>query len=355
MSVTLSIIIPTYNERENIGILIKKIHHVLNTIGIYYEIIIVDDNSPDGTADFAEELSKTYPLRVIRRPGKLGLSSAVLDGFKVSQGRFIAVMDADLQHPPEVLLNMLKELMSDKCDIVIASRYVKGGSVSEWSLIRRLVSWGAILIARVLLPNVRGIKDPMSGYFMFKREVIEGSINEMNPKGFKILLEVLVKGKVEKVCEIPYTFGKRYWGKSKLGFGEIINYLRHVLNLAPEYVKLAVIGIINAMINIGSLVLLEYLLWIPHAIASVIAIETAVLNDFMLKCKWMFCRKSLIRPHKILDFHKSSIIAILVQWVVSNIVYYLVLAQPIIAQLLGILANFILKHIISKNFLIYHN
>jgi len=230
-NISLSIIIPTYNERDNIEILIPKIDTVLKNIKIPYEIVIVDDNSPDGTAEFAEMLSKTYPIKVVKRPGKLGLSSAVLDGFKISEGSMIAVMDADLQHPPEVLPNMLEKIIKDQCDVVIASRYIRGGSAGGLSPFRRLVSQGAILIAKLLLPCVRKVRDPMSGYFMFKREVIKDVTSKMNPRGFKILLEVLVMGKVGKVCEVPYTFGKRQKGQSKLKPSEIINYLVHILDL----------------------------------------------------------------------------------------------------------------------------
>ncbi|MDJ0269482.1 MAG: glycosyltransferase [Aigarchaeota archaeon] len=130
----------------------------LRVCGVPYEVVIVDDSSPDGTADYAEGLSRIYPVRVVRRPGKLGLSSAVLDGVRASRGSVVAVMDADLQHPPEVLPAMLKKLMDYGCDVVIASHYVEGGSVGSWSFHRRLVSWGAILVAKVLLPKVRGLR-----------------------------------------------------------------------------------------------------------------------------------------------------------------------------------------------------
>jgi len=348
--VVLSIILPTYNERENIGVLLERIDRALRAAGIPYEVVIVDDNSPDGTAGFAEELSKTYPIRVVRRPGKLGLSSAVLDGFKVSRGRFIAVMDADLQHPPEVLPKMIEKLVNHECDVVVASRYTEGGSVGNWSFLRRLVSWGAILVARVLLPKVREVRDPMSGYFMFRREVVEDSISEMNPRGFKILLEVLVKGKVGKVCEVPYTFGRRYLGKSKLGPSEILNYLMHVLDLSPEYVRFTIVGAIGTVVNLGVLALLRYLLGIPHAIASAIAIEASIINNFILNDAWTFRRRGGTWWHKILKFHASSAAAVLVQWGVSNMVYYIVLSSSITAQLIGVLAGFILNYITSKKF-----
>jgi len=348
--VVLSIIVPTYKERDNIGILITRIDLTLRSVRIPYEIIIVDDNSPDGTADYAETLSKAYPVRIVRRSGKLGLSSAVLDGVRVSRGSVIAVMDADLQHPPEVLTEMLGKLINNACDVVIASRYVEGGSVSGWSFFRRLVSLGAILMARVLLPKVRGVKDPMSGYFMFRREVIDGVIDEMNPGGFKVLLEILVKGRVRKVSEVPYIFGRRYQGESKLGPREIVNYLMHVLDLAPECIRFAIIGATGTVINLGALVLLRYLLEAPHVMASAIAIEASMVNNFILNDIWTFRKRYGVWWRKFLNFHASSATAILVQWIVSNIVYYVVLSSSILAQLLGILAGFVLNYIISKKF-----
>ena len=347
----LSVVVPTYNERENLNELLRRIDLVLRAEGIKYEVVIVDDNSPDGTADYAEKLSSKYPVRVIRRPGKLGLSSAVLDGVKESKGGIIAVMDADLQHPPETLLRMLKELLNKDCDLVIASRYIKGGSVESWSLLRRAISKGAILIARILLPKVRSIKDPMSGYFMFRREVVEASMKYMNPKGFKILLEVIVKGRASKVCEVPYTFGIRYRGRSKLSSKEVLNYIVHVLNLAPDYIRFAVVGAAGTVVNLTVLALLRYLIGVPHSYASAIAIEASVVNNFILNDVWTF--KSHRRggvAKRFLKFHVSSALGLLTQWVVSFSMYYSVLSQSIIAQLVGIVAGFLVNYLLSKRF-----
>ena len=349
--VLLSIVVPTYNERENIGELLRRIDMALSTENIAYEVIIVDDNSPDGTADYAEELSSAYPVRVLRRPGKLGLSSAVLDGVRLSKGSVIAVMDADLQHPPEVLPQMLRKLMSNGCDLVIASRYVKGGSVGNWSLLRKMISKGAILVARILLPKVRSVKDPMSGYFMFKREVIESCMERMNPRGFKILLEVIVRGNLSKICEVPYTFGTRYRGKSKLSTKEVINYLFHVLNLAPDYVRFAIVGATGTMVNLGILALLRYVFEVPHAYASAVAIEASVINNFILNDVWTFkSSKKAGTLRRFIKFHLSSALGLLTQWLVSYVIYYAMLSQSIIAQLVGILAGFIVNYILSKKF-----
>lgn len=222
-----SILIPTYNEKENIPELTKRIWESLSSID--FEVIFIDDNSPDHTAEVAEKLAEVYGnIKVLRRPSKLGLASAVIDGLRIAKGNIIAVMDADLQHPPE-LLPIMFEKAKNGYDIVVASRYVDGGDIEEWTVWRRLVSWSAIKIAQLLLPKARNVKDPMSGFFLFKKEVINGI--RLNPIGFKILLEILVRGKYNSVSEVPYTFKPRRKGNSKLCLEEIFNYILYVIRL----------------------------------------------------------------------------------------------------------------------------
>jgi len=348
LSVTVSVIVPTYNEKENIPELVRRLDRALRKAGMPYEIIIVDDNSPDGTAEVASKLSRTYPVRVLRRPGKLGLSSAVLDGVKIASGNIIVVMDADLQHPPEAVPSLVKAVL-DGCDVAIGSRYVKGGSVEGWSAFRKLISKGATLIARILLPQARRVKDPMSGFFAFRREVVENG-EEMNPKGFKILLEVLVRGQYEKVCEIPYTFGTRLAGKSKLGTSEVINYVVHVLNLSPHYVRFMIVGGVGTLVNLGVLIVLRAA-GLAHAIASAAAIEASVLSNFELNDRWTFkAHKSEGRVGRLVRFHASSAAGIAVQWGVSNLVYYWLIQNSVIAQLTGIVLGFVVNYSMSKRF-----
>jgi len=226
----LSIIVPTYNEAENIGELIERIETSLK--GLDFEVIVVDDSSPDGTAEIAEELGRAYRnVKVIKRPRKMGLASAALEGMREAKYRLIAVMDADLQHPPELLPKLL-ERAKEGYDIVIASRYVKGGGVEGWSLWRRLISRGATLLAHALFLETRKVKDPLSGFFLFRREVVEGI--RLNPIGYKLLLEVLMKGEYDKVAEVPYVFKMRRRGKSKLDLREILNYVLFLLKLKRQ-------------------------------------------------------------------------------------------------------------------------
>lgn len=220
----LSVVVPTYNEVGNLAELMARM--AVSLKGIEFEVVFVDDGSPDGTAEVAEALGRTYRnTKVIRRLGRRGLASAVLDSLRYAEGDSLAVMDADLQHPPE-LLRQMYEALRKGCDLVVASRYVKGGRVQDSTVHRRVVSRAATGLAHMLLPRTSKIEDPMSGYFLLKREVIDGA--RLNPRGYKLLLEILAKGKWSSVVEIPYTFEPRLWGKSKLGLGEIWDYVRHL-------------------------------------------------------------------------------------------------------------------------------
>lgn len=211
----LSIILPTFNERKNLNILVKKIFTIIPKA----ELIIIDDNSPDGTGTLADRLAKKYPLKVIHRKRRLGLSTAVIEGFKVAKGNIIGVMDADLSHPPEMIIELIEPIIKNKSDFVIGSRNIKGGSVEVWPFHRKLISKIATLMAKPLT----NIKDPLSGLFFLKREVIN-SIN-FTSKGYKICLEIIVKGRYKRIMEIPYVFGGRFAGTSKLNFREYLRYI----------------------------------------------------------------------------------------------------------------------------------
>jgi len=229
----LSIIIPTYNERENLPILIERILKSLNQHNITnYEIIIVDDNSPDGTGEIAEQLAKQYKnIKVLHRPAKMGLATAFLDGVKLAKGNIVALMDADLQHPPELLPELYQAILNGY-DMAIASRYIKGGGTENWSTKRKIVSKGAIILAHILFPETRKIKDITSGYFTIRKDIIQNK--KLNPIGYKIMLEIVVKAKPKRIIEIPFIFKSRTKGRSKLSSKEFINYLKHLINLCIE-------------------------------------------------------------------------------------------------------------------------
>lgn len=168
--VELSLEIPTYNEAGNLPVLIER----LEGLDLDLEIIIIDDNSPDGTYEVAQGLAEKYHnIKTLKRPGKLGLASAISDGLKLASGNYVAVMDADLQHPPETLLKMFDEAKKGN-DIIIASRYTDKGRIEKFGLVRRLTSKGATFLTHALLRETRSIKDPMSGFFIFRRSILDG-------------------------------------------------------------------------------------------------------------------------------------------------------------------------------------
>lgn len=219
----ISIIVPTYNEASNITELVIRISKALT---IDYELIIVDDGSDDGTGKIAEDLSKRYPIKVLHRGGLLGLSSAVIDGMKICSGGFIGVIDADLSHPPEMIPILLRNIVENNADIVIASRFVNGGGVENWPKKRLMLTKTAQFIVR---PLVGDIKDPMSGFFILRRTIL--SIDQLVPRGFKILLEILVKSRCSKVIECPFVFKDREHGVSKLTPKVLKDFIRQLSDL----------------------------------------------------------------------------------------------------------------------------
>ncbi len=288
-------IVPTYNEKDNLDELVQRINSSCSKAGIECEIVIVDDNSPDGTGAKAEELAKSARMKVLHREGKLGLSSAVLEGFKVASGSVLVVMDADLSHPPEKIPEMVSKIESGEAELVVGSRYIKGGSVENWPLRRKAVSKGATFLARWLTK----VKDPMSGFFALSRSVIDGVA--LNPVGYKIGLEILVKGKYEKAAEVPIHFADRKAGKSKLGGTEMLRYIDHVSMLYEhkhlwlgKYLKFAFIGGIGALINLAVLWVSHEVFFVHYLWAAVLAFVVADTNNYIWNRLWTFKSKGKI-------------------------------------------------------------
>lgn len=227
----LSLVIPTFNEAKNIEELTRGLTELLEgPLGGDYELILVDDDSPDRTWERALALTPRYPrLRVMRRTRERGLATAVLRGFQAARGEVLAVIDADLQHPPEVTLALYRCIEAG-ADLAVASRHVKGGGVSDWSARRRLLSRGAQLLGLAILPRVVGrVTDPMSGYFMVRREAIAG--RALHPLGYKVLVEILARGSIGRIDEVGYVFRERSLGESKVTFALYVAYLRHLARL----------------------------------------------------------------------------------------------------------------------------
>ncbi len=311
MSLTLpplkfSLVIPTYKESQNIKDIVGLLSDLLDeAIPDHYELIVVDDNSPDRTWELAQALSSDYPqLRVMRRVEERGLSSAVIRGWQVARGQVLGVIDADLQHPPEVLVQLLAAI-EQGADLAVASRHVEGGGVSEWSLARRFLSRGAQTLGLILLPNVVGrISDPMSGYFLVRREAIAGPI--LNPMGYKILIEVLGRGKIEEIAEVGYVFQERQGGESKVTSKQYVEYLLHLLRLRSRgrigrlrqrlgfpmgrFIRFGCVGLSGVFVDMA----VFYLLSDPTTLAwgltrsKIIAAEAAIINNFLWNDRWTF-------------------------------------------------------------------
>ena len=211
---TLAVVIPTFNEVGNIATLVQKLEVVLS--GLSWEVIFVDDDSPDGTTQQIQLLAQTHPnIRCIRRVGRRGLSSACVEGMLSTHARYIAVMDADLQHDESKLPDMLQALVQEGYDLSVCSRYIEGGSVGDWQADRQQASWFATWLSQRVLGL--SVSDPMSGFFMLKREVLEGAVYNLSNMGFKILVDLIVSSpKPLKIIEIPFEFGQRTVGESKL-------------------------------------------------------------------------------------------------------------------------------------------
>lgn len=280
-----SIIIPTYNEKENLPILAEKIFKIFRENSIDGDVIVVDDNSPDGTGKIADKLKKKYEIQVLHRKDKLGLSSAALEGIKIADGDVIGVMDADISHSPEEIPKFI-EVIKNGADFAIGSRYKKGGKIEDWEIKRRIISKGAKLLANPLT----NISDPMSGFFFFRKNLIDGI--KLDPKGFKIGLEILVKSKPKKIVEIPHTFIGRKKGESKLNSMEYLNYIHHLLSLyffkAKQFLKFCIVGALGTIINLLVLYgLVEFAkLW--YIFGAILAFAIAATNNYALNKIWTF-------------------------------------------------------------------
>jgi dolichol-phosphate mannosyltransferase len=222
----LSVIVPTYNERDSLPVLLARLAHVAP--GVVREVVVVDDGSLDGTGALAEELARTapVPIRVVHRPGKAGLASAIMAGVAVASGATVTVMDADLSHPPELLPD-LAAAIAGGADIAVASRYVPGGGIEAWPVLRRIVSRVATALTRVGLGLP--MRDPLSGYFAVRRTML--TADAYRQLGYKLLMEILATHRRARVVEVPYRFVDRGRGASKLSSGEIVNFLRLLVDL----------------------------------------------------------------------------------------------------------------------------
>ena len=365
----ISIIIPTYNEAENICPILESISENLPK-NSQTEVIIIDDDSPDGTSSLIENYKKLiqiphYSVSLIKRKGERGLSTAILSGIEKATGNLIVIMDSDLSHPPHVIPQMIETLHNTKCDIVIASRYIKGAVIKGWPIKRRMISKGARKIAQTGL----GIKtnDPMSGFFAFRRHILNGI--KFDAIGYKILLEILVKVKGVKIEEIPYTFIDRKYGSSKLDASIIFDYCRAVWKLyrygkskraiekqtsvrfLSKAARFFTVGASGVLVNIIISMFFETEIvnfWYLHA--NIVGILVSMTSNFFLNKIWTFEDKIFTFQRTSFQYGKFIFFSSLGALVQLSVVFYLVEEHTLwypLALILGVMiaamSNFILN------------
>ena len=291
--ISLSIVIPTLEEAQNIAILLERLLILLDKkLPNDYEIIVVDDDSQDQTwqkvLDFEKERDN---IKVIRREKEKGLATAVMRGWQISRGKYLAVMDGDLQHPLEPLLEMLD--LIEKNDLVVATRCAKGGGYDNLCFKRKTISKVARIIGSFILPKiVKRVSDPMSGYFMLKRSVIENI--EMKPIGYKILLEVIARGRIKKITEVGYRFDVRVGGKSKINNKQYLQYVWHLLKLQVaswpilRLKKWIAVGLTGFAVDMFAFFILLTFFDFHVAISAFLSAEIAIINNFFWNDRWTF-------------------------------------------------------------------
>jgi dolichol-phosphate mannosyltransferase len=282
----LSVIVPTFNECENIPLLVEQVRQAL--VGVAWEMIVVDDDSPDGTAEVARRIGAgDIRIRCLRRVGRRGLSGACLEGMLASQAQFAAVLDADLQHDEKLLLPMLMKMRGGEADVVIGTRYADGGSADAFSAKRKWFSLLATRIANVVLG--RKLSDPLSGFFMLRRNVVEEIAPKLSTQGFKILLDIVsTAGKSLRIVELPYQFGARYRGSSKLDTRIALDYAGLVLAkatsnlLSLRFVFFCLVGLIGIAVHFAVLSIGVAFIGLTFEWAQTLAIAVAIANNFAL-------------------------------------------------------------------------
>jgi dolichol-phosphate mannosyltransferase len=282
----LSIIVPTYNERDNILELVNRLRQCLT--GISWEVIFVDDDSPDGTVDRIHALSRSDSrIRCLQRLGRRGLASACVEGMLASTASYLAVMDADLQHDEHLLPPMLHLLKQGETDIVVGSRYVKGGGIGEWNRPRAVISRLATRLSRLVIPAE--LTDPMSGFFMLRREVLVESVRSLSTIGFKILLDLFASSPRKlRFKELPYQFRNRYAGESKLDpvaawdYGMLLldKLVGHIVPV--RFAAFSIVGGMGVLVHLLTLISLLELLKRPFVESQAIATYVAMTFNFTI-------------------------------------------------------------------------
>ena len=359
----LTVIIPTFNEEANIRNIVMAVDAVFHEHSLHGQILVVDDNSSDATISIVHELKRQKAnVEILVREQDHGLSQSVVDGFSHASSDVFVVIDADFSHPPVLIPRMYDEIRKGN-DVVIGSRYMEGGGIKKWPLKRRIISIGATFLGRLLFPD---ITDPVSGFFAIRKTVIDKA--SLKPRGYKILLEVLGKGTWEKDKEIPFEFVDREEGTSKLKIRTIIEYALQVLDITlhsfthrksaawrewKRVFKFGIVGISGIVVNQGLLVLLKETVGLAIPVASILAIQVAILNNFIWNDLWTFKgsgqpQKFPNRWQRLLSFEVVSAGGAVINFIILNFMVFFLATDYQIANIIGILLGFIWNFLVNR-------
>ena len=303
--IELSVVLPTYKERGNVAELVKRLALALE--GIRWEAIFVDDNSPDGTSDAVKAIAMhDSRVRCLRRVGRRGLAGACIEGMLSSSADFVAVMDADLQHDETILPAMVEKLRSGNFDLVAGTRYVGGGSAAVFSDQRGKISRLATKLAQRILGT--SLSDPMSGFFMMRRDTLDAIASRLSPVGFKILLDIATAGKDLRVAEEAYSFRARFDGASKFNaqiglefLGLLLSKFTHGL-VDPRFIFFALVGAIGIVVNVAVFYVLLFHLSDTFLVAKSVATFVSMVSNFLLNNSLTYRDKRLRGWHRLSGF-----------------------------------------------------
>lgn len=295
-----TIILPTFNEKDNVPPLLDQLASVFQHTQYEYEILFIDD-STDNTPEIIQQRIQHNPsIRMIHRTGaeRTGLATAFIRGFEEAKGKYICCMDSDLQHPPETIKPLVEKALAKDADIVVATRYIKGGSAEGLgNLYRRLVSIGLKYFTQIIFIPTRYTTDPGSGFFIFKKGILENII--LQPRGFKILIEILMRARYDgsKVFEVPYKFLPRENDTSKASVKQGLEFLKHlwfIFRTVPEagrFVKFCLVGSSGVVINLGLLYLLVEFAGLGKNVSWVMAVLISIFSNYFLNTSFTYSDK----------------------------------------------------------------
>lgn len=346
----ISVVVPTYHEVDSLPLLLPRLVTVLRQMAVPFEVLIMDDKSKDGSAEFVQSFGATEVL-FVEREGKRGLSPAVIDGFQRARGKYLVCIDADLSHPPETIPAMLEKLAAGS-DFVIGSRYIAGGSTeADWGLFRQLNSLVATWMARPFT----AVKDPMSGFIALTKEQF-GRARDLNPVGYKIGLELLVKCGCRHVAEVPIHFSNRAAGESKLTLKEQLRYIKHLRRLFvfryPNWsyvLQFGFVGAVGTGVNLGMLTLL-IALSAPSRVALAGGIAVSLYTNFLLNRRFTFgySRHQAFWP-QFVGFVAASAVGAVVNYFTAVLVHRSAPQMPIqLAAVIGIAVGMVFNYLFSR-------